>query len=394
MEANIYDVNHLGADVLLPPRKRLLAGFKKQTSDSDAALHPPIVASSSSSASPSSPSPTPPSPYQHPPSATPCSPSSIEFQDHLNNLLRSHFNNSHNLSPDQIVDASKSAANAATKAAEAARAAAQEKAIIAAKAVTAAKSALAFVASFPEETAAKERYLKKNKFKKHVQVQLLYEKHQPIENYRGDEELARKLHRDMNSSPRISKNCLNSDLKGHKIKKPKTSQTSEGVRDSNRNMVFGANPSSVCNGHAVAHELDYENSIREVCTIVAGEKDSKYDNSSQLDMDNGVAESNHLKERNLGESGSPGKKRGRLKLKKLPLSHCNFRDQANPKEDSFPKSSPLTVKNTDNATIPNKPLFPAETSAHKLLPIEAAPVWKYQEFKAPACVKQNKVMQS
>ena len=29
------DVNLLDADVLLPPRKRLLAGLKKQSSDSD-----------------------------------------------------------------------------------------------------------------------------------------------------------------------------------------------------------------------------------------------------------------------------------------------------------------------------------------------------------------------
>lgn len=396
MEANICDINHLDADVLLPPRKRLLAGFKKQSSDVDATSHHPIVASSSSSASPSSPSPPSLSPYPSlsPPSPTPFSPLSSEFETRLNNLLSSHFNNNHNLSPEQIVEASKSVAETAVKAAEAARAAAQEKAIMAAKAVTAAKNALALVASFPEEAASKERYLKKNKLKKHVQVQLLYKKHQPIENYGDDEELARKLHRVMNSSPRISKNSSSSDLKGHKNKKPKISPTSERTRVSNGSTVFGGNQPSICNGHAVAGELDSEGSIREVYTSVADEKASKYEKAGQLEMDNGEEESSHSKEKIWGDAGSPGKKRGRLKPKKLPLSMCNFRDQASPKEDVLPRSSPLTDKNMGNLTTRSKPLFPAEPAANRLMPIEATPMWKCQEFKAPACVKQNKVMQS
>ncbi|KAJ8770999.1 hypothetical protein K2173_023324 [Erythroxylum novogranatense] len=392
MEANLCDVNHLGADVLLPPRKRLLAGFKRQTTDGGAALHSPVVVSSSFSASSSSLSLHSQSP--RPPSPTPCSPSSIEFQNRLKNLLSSHFSNSHNLSPEQIVEASKLAANAATKAAEAARAAAQEKAIFAAEAVTAAKSALALVASFPEETTAKEKYLKKNKLKKHVQVQVLYEKHQPVENYRDDEEFARKLHQVINSSPRISKNSSSSDLKGRKVKKPKTSSTSERTRVSNGSTVFGANPSSVCNGLAVTGEMESEDSIREVYTSRADEKDSKYENCSQQDMDNGEAESSQLKERTLGESGSPGKKRGRLKMKKLPLSDCNHRDQANPKEDSFPRSHSLTDKDMNNSTTRNKPLFLTEPSGDNLMPIDAAPMRKCQEFKAPACVNQNKLTHS
>ncbi|KAF2312508.1 hypothetical protein GH714_034908 [Hevea brasiliensis] len=310
MEANVCDINHLDADVLLPPRKRLLAGFKKQSSDGDAALASPAVASSSSSASPSSPPPTlSPSPVSpSPPLPTPFSPSSSEFQARLNNLLTSHFNNSHNLSPEQIMEASKSTADAAVKAAEAARAAAQEKAIIATKAVTAAKSALALVASFPKEAASKEKNLKKNKLKKHVQVQLLYRKHQPIENYRDDEELARKLHRVINSSPRISKNSSSSDFKGHKNKKPKSSPTSERTRISNGSVAFGGNLSSMCNGHAIAGELDSEASIGEVCTSTADEKTSKYEKADQLEMDDGEAESSHSKEKICGGAGSPGKK--------------------------------------------------------------------------------------
>lgn len=396
MEANIYDLNHLDAEVLLPPRKRLLAGFKKQNSDGDAALAPPTVASSSSSASPSSPPPTPsPSPpCPSPPSPTPSSPSSSEFQSRLNNLLTSHFNNNHNLSPEEIVEASKSAADAAVKAAEAARGAAQEKAIIAAKAVTAAKSALALVASFPEEAANKERYLQRNKLKKHVQVQLLYTKHQPIENHRDDEELARKLHRVMNSSPRISKNPSNSVLKGHKNKKPKSSPTSERTRISNGSVAFGGKLPSICNGRAVAGEMDSEGSVGEVCTSTADEKTSKYEKATQLEIDNGEAESSHSKEKMQGDASSPGKKRGRQKLKKLPLSICSSRDRAKPKDGIFPRNSPLTGDNMGNPTTRNKPLFSVEPSGDNPMSIDVAPMRKCQEFKAQACIKQNKVIQS
>ncbi|KAG5245375.1 hypothetical protein OIU77_019092 [Salix suchowensis] len=388
MEANICDINHLDADVLLPPRKRLLAGFKKQNSDGDGASRPPIVASSSSSASP--PSPSPPSP----PSPTPCSPSS-EFQTRLNNLLCSRLNISHSLSPEQVVEASQSAAEAAVKAAEAARAAAQEKAIIAAKAVSAARSALALVASFPEEAASKDKFLKKNKLKKHVQVQLLYKKHQPVENFRDDEKLARKLHRVMNSSPRISKNSSSSDLKGgHRNKKLKSSPSSERTRVSNGNTMFGENPPLFCNGHAIAGELDSDDSIQEARPSIPDEKALKYEKTGHLDIDNWEAESSHSKEKNRGDPGSPSKKRGRLKLKKLPLSICNSKDQSNPKEGSLPKTLPLNDKTMGNPTTRSKHLFPMEPSSGTLAQIEPTPMWKCQEFKAPACIKQNKVVQS
>ena len=52
--------------------------------------------------------------------------------------------------------------------------------------------------------------------------------------------------------------------------------------------------------------------------------------------------------------------------------------------------------NVDGPIASSKPLFSMESSADGvIMPIGAAPpMWKSQEFKAPACVKQNKVMQS
>ena len=84
-----------------------------------------------------------------------------------------------------------------------------------------------------------------------------------------------------------------------------------------------------------------------------------------------------------------------MKLKKLPLSIFNFRDQANP-NGKMNVSSPLTEKNVDSPIASSKPLLSMESSVDGvMMPSGAAPpVWKSQEFKALACVKQNKVMQS
>ncbi|KAH0970951.1 hypothetical protein GBA52_023107 [Prunus armeniaca] len=155
--------------------KRLLAGLKKQSPDGDGSSWLSLVASSASASASAS-------------ASSSSSPSSSEFNTRLNNILSSH---NPNLSPEELVEISNSAAAAAAKAAEDARAAAEEKAGIAAKAVAAAKSALELVASFSEDVGCKEKYLKKNKLKKHVPVQLLYKKYQPIENCKKDEELVR-----------------------------------------------------------------------------------------------------------------------------------------------------------------------------------------------------------
>ncbi|KAM1605867.1 hypothetical protein PS2_026557 [Malus domestica] len=378
MEANICDVNHLDADVLLPPRKRLLAGLKKQSPDGDSVAWLSLVATSAAAADSASASASASA-------SSSSSHSSSEFNTRLNNILSSHNSN---LSPEQLVEVSNSAATAAVKAAEVARAAAEEKAAIAAKAVAAAKSALDLVASFSEETAGKEKHLKKNKFKKHVPVQLLYKKYQPIENCKKDEELARKLHRAINSSPRIIKNSSSADGKGHKNKRPKISHGSEKVRVPNGGIVLEQNPASTCNGHSMADKVNVEGTIQDLY------ENGRPDNVGQMEMDNGEAESSHMKEKTWDAVSTTGKKRGRVKLKKLPLSNCTFRDQANLKEETDARGSPLTDMNMGNPNAGKKPLFPVESSADSMPPIEAAPVWKCKDFKAPACGKQNKVVQS
>ncbi|TKY70237.1 hypothetical protein E2542_SST06526 [Spatholobus suberectus] len=378
---NVCDVNHLvDTDVLLPPRKRLLAGLKKQSSDGDAAASPPLVVTSCVTVSEAA-------------SSSPSSCSS-EFEARLKNLLNTHSNNP-NLTPEEVVEASKAAAVAAAKAAKAARVAAEEKAEIAAKAVAAAKRALDLVASFSEEAvSSKERNLKKNKLKKHLPVHLLYKKYQPIENCGTDEELARKLHRAMNSSPRISKNSPNSDSKGSKHKKPKNSSSFEMTEVSDAHVAFGQDCLSLNNGHAVMGKVDSEGSVQEVCSSKEDKKGFRYDRSSQMEIDNGEAESSQSKEKNSEDLSSVGKKRGRVKLKKLPLSICTSKDRAQPKEGVRARIAPLTEMNAGNHPGGNIPLFPMEPSTDRVMPIEATSTCKCQEFKTPACIKQNKAVQS
>jgi len=344
MEANLCDINHLDSDVLLPPRKRLLAGLKKQNSDVNS--HQPPTTSNST-----------------------------EFDSRLSSLMRSHSSNP-NFSHDEIVESSRLEVAAAVKAAKAARIVADEKAAIAAKAIAAAKSALEMVATVSEEATSNERYLKKNKMKKQVPVKMLYNKHRRVQNCKADEELARNLHRVINSSPRISKSSPTSELKNNKHKRLKGLCNSDKTRDSNGGMVWDGNPASKSNGNGVT--------IKEGYTVRVDDKISKFFKTDRLKMGNGEAETSQPKEKMLESPDDTCRKRGRLKQKKLPLSICTFRDRGSPKEELKSESSPSTDDSTGKPTSNNKHLMPIETSS----------MWKCQAFKAPVCVKQNKVVQS
>ncbi|KAJ4889103.1 hypothetical protein Rs2_28851 [Raphanus sativus] len=250
--------NACDADTLLPPRKRLLAGFKKQNSNG----------SSSTSYSDGS-----------------SSSASTDVQTHLDNLLTSQLNDDNGRSPEELAQASKATAALAAKIAKAARAAANEKAFIASKAVAAAKSALELFASFPAETA-KERSPRKYKQKKHVPVHVLYSKGV------ADEDLARRLNRAIDNSPRVLTGCRN--------KKQKSVA------------------STMYDGHDVAGVVDSDTSTDD-------DVDRTRVNKKVL-----LCDDNALKEKTReGSSSLLGKRRGSVKLKKLALSMCASKGQAN-----------------------------------------------------------------
>ncbi|KAM3285613.1 hypothetical protein P3S67_024412 [Capsicum chacoense] len=365
MEGNVCDINHLDADVLLPPRKRLLAGLKKQNSD--------VYSCTSNPATVSSPG--------------------CDFDIRLNNLLKSHFGDT-NRSNEEIAEASRLAAVEAVKAAKAARAIAEEKAAKAAKAVAAAKSALELVATLSDEGASRDKHLKRNRMKKHVPVQLLYNKNKGTDNCRTDEELARTLHRAINSSPRILKNST-SDSKNQKHKRLKRSSPSEKPKLQNGSTSVEGNRPSTSNGNGFARERESDGPLSDVRVDL----NTKFNEADHTKMENGEASQSSKayyvntenKEReskekfgdSVNDNCSIGKKKGRLKQKKLPLSICSFRDQASPKEDLKSKSLLSFDENISKGSTSNNPMFPLERK-----------MWKCQAFKAPTCVEQNKVMQS
>ncbi|KAI4331355.1 hypothetical protein MLD38_029547 [Melastoma candidum] len=137
MEPRVCGVNQLAAGVLLPPRKRLLANSEIDWNWRALCVNFPSPVTSG------------------------------VFDAWLTCLLNSHSDKS-NLSHEEIAEASISAAMTAAKAARAARALQEEKAAIAVKPMATAKNALDLVASFSEKPEGKDRYLKRNKVKKHV----------------------------------------------------------------------------------------------------------------------------------------------------------------------------------------------------------------------------------
>ncbi|EYU25128.1 hypothetical protein ABFS82_06G030600 [Erythranthe guttata] len=307
METNTCDVNNLDTNALLPPRKRLLAGLKRQSSPS----------------------------------------TESEYDARLNDLLRSHLSNP----LDEIVGASRIAAVKAAKVAEAARANAEQKAVKAAKAVAAAKNALDLVATLSEES---DKLQKKNKTKKHVPVQALYNKKKKGKgkgkaSCRSDEKMARELHKAINSSPRTLRKSPDADSsKNRKNKKMKIAN-------------------SAINGNGVGKGIDM---------LMVDLNSSEHDRDEDLGLDSReVPENGEVRVESLD---SFGKRRKRIKQKKMPLNICSSKDQS-----SSPKEETKTQQ-----------LFSVENSSNSLIPIEKASMWKCHAFKAPACLAQNKVMQS
>nr|CAD1840778.1 unnamed protein product [Ananas comosus var. bracteatus] len=177
----------------LPPRKRLLAGLKSGNLAHDFPFPIPL--------------------------------SSTDLGARLRDVI-----NSTTASPEEIIEVANSVALAAADVAANARAVAIEKAAIAAKARASAKSALEIL----DKMARRERKGRQTKAKlkkKHVPVKLFYKTKRSVasrESLENDEEIARRLHSAMNSSPRISKNkqkrnlwsSENEGVSGERNKKP------------------------------------------------------------------------------------------------------------------------------------------------------------------------------
>ncbi|KAL9269589.1 hypothetical protein AKJ16_DCAP05624 [Drosera capensis] len=358
MEANGgCDIIHLDNDVLLPPRKRLLAGLKKQNSESKTHNNPQGVSNSN--------------PLHG-------------FESRINELMKS-CNNGSSMTLEEIAEAARLAAVAAAKVAAAARAAAEEKSAIAAKAIAAAKSAMDLVASFSDESGVKEKKLKKD-----VPVPLVYKKNQHSENCRTDEELARRLHQVMNSSRRISKHSSGSDSKTPKHKKLKILPSIENdIIPDGVPLKEGKIPFE-CSKDNVARESNAEGSYEEIFLKV-DDKASKSSTSDLIQENDTEAESSDMKEKLVDISDGTytyDRKRGRIKQKKLSLSLFSFEESTNT------GSSMSAIVTADKSTVNASPLPPAEPNADGILSTECGPSWKCQDFKVPQGIKQSKPVHS
>lgn len=333
MEANIFDGNNLDADVLLPPRKRLLAELKKQNHDGRSQMPLTSVISG-------------------------------EFDIVLNNLLESHMNES----PEEIMEGSRSAVETANKVAKAARAVAENKAEIAAKAMAAAKSALDLFATM-SETSSREKYMRKNKMKRQVPVDMLYTKKQRVEH---DAELARDLHRAINSSPRTVKTSSIPDLKSVEHKRLVKSLSLQKLKYNN-----GGPSAPVSNRNGQTDKLYSCGSTQGAYDHRIDENMSKLDKVDQSKMTNRASSFCGVKMKEASEDPvSFGRKRGRIKQKKLPLSICNFRDQENPKEQPKPRSEALSDGNVNKDTAGNNHMLSVGPAGGSAMSFDRPATWK------------------
>ncbi|PWA97524.1 hypothetical protein CTI12_AA028600 [Artemisia annua] len=140
MEENVCNVNHLDSDVLLPPKKSLLACSKKQNGENNQGMYMGWDLN--------------------------------RLDSRISYLLKAHFS-SENPTQEEIVEASRAVVEDAVKAAMAAKVVAQEKAVLAARAMAAAKKALELVVSRKDG----DKMLKNEK--KRVDVQKLCDRKKP-----------------------------------------------------------------------------------------------------------------------------------------------------------------------------------------------------------------------
>ncbi|XP_009387511.2 uncharacterized protein LOC103974413 [Musa acuminata AAA Group] len=262
------------ANTHLPPRKRLLAELKRDSSDFDCL--PPIPSVSG------------------------------DFGAQLRDVISSPSS-----TPEEVIEVAKSVALATAEVATAARNAATEKAAAAAKAKAAAKSALLFLDLISRSRNLRKGCLSKHKVrKKQIPIELLYKTHLPAESQEADEELARKLHLAMNSSPRLSNN--------------------------NRKCIQNFGREVHCNGNGVCKEKSpvlHKDSVRMTNKYFIDKSKEKIEGCSEAEGEQ--EESDYCTEEQKCGSRirviTEGRK-VRIKQKKLPLSQYGLGDQAEVKK--------------------------------------------------------------
>lgn len=327
-------------------------------------------------------------------------------------------------SPEEMIEAARAAAQAAADAAVAARAVAAEKAAVAAKARAAARAAMEFLDSFSSRGAGASRngnglQFKVKSRKKHVQVKMLYrpngtlglgEAPKPRRRKQSDEEVARNLHRVMNSSPRISHTGP--------PKRPRTITAGDAkdavVAPGGGN---GEGDTDACNGSSIHVPIEAGTGLPNGCSEgkssertvpllnregpdVDGQDSSRHAAKSSGDIaDNGVWV------RNL----SAGQK-VKIKRKELLLNQNGGKETEEPKESEQPRETEPFVhsfaldesKSNSNGKGRSKPngngaeklAGPADTKTpgDGVTPMKITSVWKFKKLKTSHCSSDSKVL--
>jgi hypothetical protein len=361
----------------LPPRKRLLAGFR-------------TAAAAFSDASEQSPPP----------------PSPLILPEDLAARLRGMMGPPATPppSPEEIIKAARRAASAAADAAAAARAAAEDKAAVAAKARAAARAAMEFLDSISISRSRNGIQLKSKSRKKHVQVKLLYRppgdgragetgkdtigdddappSPRPRRSRESDEEVARKLHRVMNSSPRIS--FTGPKRPRHIVAAGKDGFHSEGEDD-------------VCNGSST-HTLTEVGGLVEGCSVgKSGERTVHFtkirasDDGEESSWNS--AKTRHIADNGVGIGNSSAGRKVKIKRKQLFLNHHNSKEREERKETE-PSIDSIGYAELKSNGAEKRPSF-ADARAppgDDPVPMKLSSVWKFKKFKPSHCSSDSKML--
>ncbi|KAL6603352.1 hypothetical protein ACP70R_043713 [Stipagrostis hirtigluma subsp. patula] len=357
----------------LPPRKRLLAGLRTAATACDADPLPPPDAAASG-----------------------------DLAARLREMARAASASAS--SHEEMIEAARAAAAAAADAAVAARAAAAEKAAVAARARAAARAAMEFLDSMSRTGASRNGLqLKVKSRKKHVQVKLLYKPNGRVEGKGGaigdapkprrrkdsDEEVARKLHRSMNSSPRIS-------FTGPKRPRSATGDGKDGAAPGEDEGEVG---DDACNGSSAHGPM-------EVGELTNGSFDGKSSESTvPLSKHEGADDAGENSFRNIAKSGdvadngvdvgnlSAGRK-VKIKRKELLLNQHNGKEIEEPKETepSIHSLGHSESKSNGNGTEKHVTPVDAKAPGDAVTPMKITSVWKFKKFKTSHCSSDSKVL--
>ncbi|KAG2608643.1 uncharacterized protein LOC120668907 [Panicum virgatum] len=343
----------------LPPRKRLLAGLRTAATACDAA--DPL-------------------------------PASGDLAARLREMALAA--NASGSSPEEMIEAARAAAEAAADAAEAARAAAAEKAAVAAKARAAARAAMEFLDSFSRAGGSRNGLQFKLKSrKKHVQVKMLYgpngtlgDAPKPRRRKQSDEEIARNLHRAMNSSPRISHT-------GPPPKRPRG--TTLGALGDITNGEGGT--SNACNGSSVHAPIEAngcsEGKSSETTAVLPlfNHEDGGHDPSKHAAKSSG-----HVADNGVGAANLSAARKVKIRRKELFLNQQKNKGTEEPRETEpsvqvqpiGQDESKLNGNGTEKHGCPTDAKAPGDGVA----PMKITSVWKFKKLKTSHCSSDSKVL--